>query len=469
MAERGEGGKLTPLAVPAAAYDPYRLTVTYQAGRSAGVERGDGADWFGPLDPQAPSAPDAVQGRRFDFPSGYNLNIEPRAYEPIRFADLRALADSYDLLRIIIETRKDQMAQMSWNIKLRDGYQGAPGFDNTALAPQLLALESFFRRPDRVKTWDTWLRELLEDLFVLDAAALYRRRTRTGAFHALEVIDGATIKRVIDDWGRTPAPPVPAYQQVLHGLPAVNYTTDDLIYAPRNVRAHKVYGYSPVEQIIMTVNIALRRQIYHLQYFTEGNVPEALIGVPESWTPTQIREFQVWWDDILEGDTAARRHAKFVPGGVGKTFIATREAELTNQFDEWLARICCFCFSVSPQPFVAAMNRATAETAQESALQEGLVPIQSWVKQLVDGVIADDFACPHLEFRWQDDREVDGTAQAGILQGYVRSGILSVNEARDRLGLDPTAGGERPMFATATGFVPLGAAAPDTTDTITRE
>ena len=458
MAERGDGGKVTSLAVPALPYDPYRLTVNYPAGASGGIVRGDGADWFGPLNPQAPSAPDDVQGRGFDFPSGYNLNIEPRAYEPIKFADLRALADSYDLLRIIVETRKDQMAQMSWNIKLRDSYQDEPQFAGAEFSAELKAIEAFFRKPDQVHYWDTWLRELLEEMFVLDAPALYRRRTKAGKLYALEVIDGATIKRVIDDWGRTPAAPVPAYQQVLHGLPAVNYTTDDLIYAPRNVRAHKVYGYSPVEQIIMTVNIALRRQIYHLQYFTEGNVPEALIGVPETWTPTQIREFQVWWDNILEGNTAARRHAKFVPGGVGKTFIATREAELTNQFDEWLARICCFCFSVSPQPFVAMMNRATAETAQQSALQEGLVPIQSWVKQLIDGVIQDDFGCPHLEFRWKDDREVDSTAQASILQGYVKAGILSVNEARDQLGLDPTAGGDKPMFATGTGFVPLVAA-----------
>jgi len=29
---------------------------------------------------------------------------------------------------------------------------------------------------------------------------------------------------------------------------------------PRNPRPHKAYGFSPVEQIVMTVNIALRRQ-----------------------------------------------------------------------------------------------------------------------------------------------------------------------------------------------------------------
>ncbi len=79
---------------------------------------------------------------------------------------------------------------------------------------------------------------------------------------------------------------------MLKGLPAVNYSARDIIYRPRNVRAHKVYGYSPVQQVLMTVNIALRRQLWQLDYFTEGSIPDALIGVPQGWTPEQIKQFQ---------------------------------------------------------------------------------------------------------------------------------------------------------------------------------
>jgi phage portal protein BeeE len=110
-----------------------------------------------------------------------------------------------------------------------------------------------------------------------------------------------TIKRVIDDWGRTPRPFVDAsgaliysvaYSQVLKGYPAVDCAARDIIYAPRNLRTGRVYGYSPVEQIVMTANIALKRQIFTLSHFTEGNIPESLIGVPENWTPDQIKNFQ---------------------------------------------------------------------------------------------------------------------------------------------------------------------------------
>ena len=401
--------------------------------------------WFGPFQPLQPQAPPEVAGRQFDYPVGYNLETRPRADEPISFAQLRALADALDLLRTVIETRKDQVERLDWTIRRRNLPDGEPAARRRD--PRVAAIEDFFRMPDRAHSWSGWLRQLLEDLFVIDAPALYLRRSRAGRLYALEPIDGATVKRLLNADGRTPAPPDPAYQQILHGLPAADLTTRDLIYRPRNLRVHRIYGYSPVEQIVMTVNIAIRRQLFQLSYYTEGNVPEALIGTPESWGPNQIKEFQQYWDALLEGNLAQRRHAKFVPGGVAKTFIPTKEVELKNGYDEWLARVICFAFSISPQPFVPAMNRATAETAQEMALSEGLAPIQNWVKQLVDSILAAEFDAGDLEFRWLDDDAADPETAARIAQTYIAAGIKSVNEVRAEIGLEPVTGGEAPKPA----------------------
>lgn len=58
-------------------------------------------DWFGPMQPLPPAAPPSIAGRSFDFPVGANLRIQPRPDEAISFADLRGLADGYDLLRLV--------------------------------------------------------------------------------------------------------------------------------------------------------------------------------------------------------------------------------------------------------------------------------------------------------------------------------------------------------------------------------
>lgn len=218
----------------------------------------DAGSWFGPQKPLDPVAPADVAGRQFDYPFGFNQAISPRNREPTGFNELRGLAESYDLLRCVIETRKDQMERLAWRIRRRDGHASG----GVVRDPRVAAISAFFARPDRVHSWNSWLRMLLEDLLVIDAPTLYLRRTRGGTLWALEPLDGGTIKRLIDDWGRTPAPPAPAYQQILKGVPAVDYTADELLYAPRNVRAHKAYGYSPVEQVQMSVNIALRRDAH---------------------------------------------------------------------------------------------------------------------------------------------------------------------------------------------------------------
>ncbi|NTU52257.1 MAG: AAA family ATPase [Chlorobiaceae bacterium] len=111
-------------------------------------------------------------------------------------------------------------------------------------------IEAFLAMPDGELSWQEWLRVLLEDLFVIDAPCIYPRKTKGGKLYALELIDGATVVRKIDQGGRTPMPPDIAYQQVLKGVPGPTYTREELMYRPRNRRSHRVYGFSPVEQIL---------------------------------------------------------------------------------------------------------------------------------------------------------------------------------------------------------------------------
>jgi hypothetical protein len=199
---------------------------------------------------------------------------------------------------------------------------------------------------------------------------------RGGGIYSLDIVDGATIKRVIDERGRTPEPPYVAYQQIIKGIPATDYSRDQLIYRPRNIRSWKLYGYSPVEQVIMTVNIAIRRQLHQLQYYTEGTMPDTLIGVPLEWSAAQIKDFQGYFDALLSGDTGMRRKAKFVPGGMEP--YATRESPLKDEYDDWIARVICYAFSISHDAFVKMMNRATAEVSKDSSLEQGLAVLKQW-------------------------------------------------------------------------------------------
>jgi hypothetical protein len=384
-------------------------------------------NWMSPGQPVAPQAQEEAKGRQFDFPVGVNTRYRPRDQEAVSFEHMRALADGYDLLRLVIETRKDQLAKLKWTIGPRDEKKQADKRCQDVI--------DFLQFPDGELDWDTWLRALLEDLLVCDAATVYPRPTLDGSLYSVELVDGGTIKRVLDITGRTPVAPDPAYQQIIKGVPAVNYTRDELIYKPRNVRTNRVYGYSPVEQVIMTVNIAMRRQLHQLQYYTEGNVPEMIYGVPPEWSTDQIKKFQDYWDAMLQGNTAERRHAKFVPGGLKP--LMTKEAALKDDYDEWLARIVCFAFSIDPNALVKQVNRATAESVRGAALSEGLLPLMKWVENLLNLIVWKYFGYQDLCFKWVEEDETSPLVQMQTLTGYVKEKVITKDEAREAIGKEP--------------------------------
>lgn len=395
------------------------------AGVRSGLAGLDGNTWFGPNQPHAPLAQEQAVGRLRDYATGYNLRQTPRAEEQVSFGELRALSENCDILRIVLETRKDQVESIDWDIVACKGKTVAEG--------DLAAVKAFFLQPSTELDWSGWIRAMLEDVLVLDACAIYPRHTRGGDLYSIDLLDAATIRRVIDDTGRTPIPPDPAYQQQLHGVPAVNYSADELMYFMRNPRTHKFYGYSPVEQIVTMINIAIRKALHQLQYYTEGNIPESIAGVPDSWSTEQIKEFQMYWDTLIEGNTAMRRKMRFVPLDPTK-IMETRQLDLKDQFDEWIARVVCYAFSISPSAFVKDTNRATAETVQEQARNEGLVPFLRFLKRRMDLIIAKYMGRSDIEFHWNLDEDIDALTQAQVNQIYLKEKVITPDEVRADLG-----------------------------------
>ena len=104
-----------------------------------------------------------------------------------------------------------------------------------------------------------------------------------------------------------------AYQQVLYGSVAYEFTTDDMLYSMANERTWKQYGFSPVEQALLTISLGLRRLDSQIQWYTSGNTPEAMIFLPPSMDIDQVKEIQDWFDTVNAGDMAQRRRIRFMP------------------------------------------------------------------------------------------------------------------------------------------------------------
>lgn len=389
--------------------------------------------WFGPSEPIAPQAPETVRGRAFDFPFAANTVWRPRGESGetgITFQALRRAADpgqgGLDLLRLAIETRKDQLAAQKWTIKGKDGKDGGDPAKEIAMR---------LKRPDGVTRFPVWARQVLEDHLVCDNVTIYPRPTASG-LPVFEIMDGDTIKLLLDETGRRPLPPSPAFQQILKGMVANDYTQDELVYAPFNLRSNRIYGMSRAEQVVGIVNLALKRHLHMVDFYTAGNIPEIIIATPTEWSSAMVRDIQEWWDGFMEGNQAQKRKAKFIPGGM--TPYPLKDPKLTDPLDEWLARVICWAFSLPPSALVKEVNRATAETAKETGLQEGLEPLKGWFKDLIDDLLERYWGVTDLEFAWVDEEITDPKVKADVAKTLTGKPIMTVNEARERFyNLDP--------------------------------
>jgi hypothetical protein len=393
--------------------------------------------FFGPSLPIPPTLPPAIaeesgaRGRQYDYPTGVNLRYVPKSEEPtrIQFSALRGLADNYDVLRGVLETSKDEVKSLEWVIRPKD-QKKKPSDD-----ARCQTITDFLLFPDKMHSWSQWSGALLEDLFVVGTPIIYPRSDKGGKLYSLETIAPETIKIVIDQSGRRPIPPYPAFQQIIKGVPVAEFTSVELIHHPRDFRSNHIYPFSVIEWVIMTVNIAIRRQLHQLEFYTAGTVPDAIIGCPKEWNPDQIRMFQDYWDSLLEGNTEQRRHARFVPDGV--TYHETKSGILKDEYDEWLARIICFFFNQPPTPFVKQMNRATAGSSAEQAKEQGSKVIGRWLADLMTNrILRMFFNAPDLEFAYKIEDDIDALNQAKIDQIYLQEYVISPNEVRERKGLE---------------------------------
>ena len=384
---------------------------------------------FTPGTPLETIAPEGTPPRLFDYSTTFNIDIAPRSNQAVSFQALREIAQSWNVLRIIIERRKDRLAKMPWKI------QYAEEGDKKKLTDADKAIEQFFRKPDGEHDFETMLRAMEEQVTVYDALSLEPVYNPDGSMFALYGVNGATIQLKINELGRTPSPPNTAYQQVIKGMPWANFTADQLIYRPMNVRFDSPWGYSKVEQILQIAYIALQRTNQQMYSFSESTIPEAIMQAPENWTSQQIFDLNDYFDSRYSGNLKRRSKMTVVPHG--STLQPYRADPLKNEFDEWMARVACYCLGESPQGFVKEVNRSTSETAQQTAMKEGLEPSLAFFAGLFNEVLAKCFKRPDLRFMWTLESQIDPLVEQQTRIAYIEHGVLGIDEVRQDMGLDP--------------------------------
>jgi hypothetical protein len=304
---------------------------------------------------------------------------------------------------------------------------------------------------------------LADDTLVIDAASILLRKNKAGEVVQMRAIDGALITKYIDENGWTPQNGDPAYAQLWYNIPMVDLSTDDLVYRPWNPRTNKLYGYSKVEQAIQHITLGQRRLEWQLANYDSSNIPEGIMIVPPTATPEQIERQQNWLNSTLAGNIGRRTQLRLVQGfniddKPEQILFPKLDKLIMDETDDMLARVLCFCFSVSPHALQKMMNRATAQTSQESSEEEGLDPILNYLADTMNYIIQIKMGFVDYEFAWMEPRETDIAKQALADEIYVKNGIKTINQVLIAMGEDPSDNPDcdKNLIITGQGTVEVG-------------
>lgn len=469
--------------------------------------------WFPAGQPIRPVAPPGTPPRRMAYQPLTNINFSGRD-GGVNFGALRQFS-RYSIVRAIIESVLDRLCSEDWDFRIiaQDDETKKDYKKRNATDPRIKALKKFFRKPDGWQNFRTWSRGLYDDMLVLDAASIWLQREgdplRTGGelgpIASLVQIDGATVFPLVDETGQQPDPTgsrylaatsnkkadrgylnkvkgargkitgnasngtqsvqggSPAFQLTPYGFPAQEMTADELVYAVRNRKTFAKFGFSIVEQALAIIALGLARQDFQAAYYTSGNVPEFIAFLPPDCPVSKAEELNGYLDSILTGQLGNRRKGFFLPSyGSEKSpnivFPKANDEVLKDVFDEWLARVLCFFFGMSPTAFIKQVNRATADNMSQESEEQGLQPYLDWMKDTLDGIVQDQLGFEDIEAVTGTRKEQDEEKQANIEKVYVSVGIKTLNDLREENGDDPYAipEADMPMIITATGAQPIG-------------
>lgn len=360
-------------------------------------------------------------------------------------ANLRRFAET-PVARRAINVIKDQIVGMRWRIQPRRGRVLAEMPDG---AERIAALTHNFEAPNPDDSFRSLAEQVLEDVIVGGFGAIEldltdgwtlggegaRALSTQAAPLTMWPVDGATI-RIMTDWDGSPDSP--RYAQVT-GLNGANgqivLNDNELSYIRLNPRTHTPFGLGRVEVAFETINAFLGAHRYAGRLASNSVVQYALWV--QGLTPAHHDRLIRWWQDEIEGTGRVPiMSAESKPEVL--RFAAGTDADLRLSWQEFLMRIIADAFDI-PAQFLGLeqdVNRSTAAEMSEMAFRSAVVPTARLLAEyLTRDAIAKRLGWTDLEFVFIDVDAEDEMEQAQIDEILLRSGVITVNEARAARGL----------------------------------
>ena len=396
-----------------------------------------------------------TEPRTFQYNPNVNATISPRlAYGLMPFSTLRSYAETVPEVSQSINIITEELKAFTPSLVDED--------DNVLDFPDLAWMTE---RPDGYYPWPVWMSRFMYNVLAYDAGCAYLVHDGSRIV-AARVIDGSTVFPLVDERGEQPAPPAPAFTQVLYGTPYQFYNTRQLYYRPRHLRVDSPYGRTPIEDALAAVMLLQNLWDYEAKKYTEGNIPEALFRAPAGWSVDQVLEAERAWNSRMVGSNTERVRGRFIPNGF--EFVLAKDLTFNVDSHSVAANAVRLAFGI-PQSEVGEApggglgGSGYAEAMQSAFYRMALAPNIVYIESLFDYILREN-GYPEIHFKMQFPSESINPQQEEDKQvARFVGGIATRDETRQALQMQPIGGEDGaylidPKPAAAPGDSSFGAA-----------
>lgn len=398
-----------------------------------------------------------------DVFSNYQGRGQPRqGFLPLEV--MRAVYLRSEVVRACVDTIIEIVCTQRWAVRFVDEEkskwlrQRRPE-EFKAAQKRIQWAEQFFRRPNESESLRQFLRRLLRDLLIYDAAAFEIIRFRHGDAELpleLGVMAGDTVEIECDDSG-TPI----AYWQSYNVRGYEEFKPHEIGYLQLHPNSWSPYGISPIETAYINITADLEANGYNAAYFAKNGIPPALLAVlgvsnneflAIKSQLQQAAQDNPWNVHIFRAHRNPDGNAQEVFQLQPLTAISNRDMQFVELLNHVIRRVC-MAYRVSPstigftEDMHGGLGSGLAETQLNISENKGIGPILHALEEVfTEKVLRGVCGWTDLEFAFQQTTTPQEQMEYQRSLEELNLGARTINEHRSQFGgRDPVEWGDLPL------------------------
>ncbi|EOV0050794.1 phage portal protein [Vibrio parahaemolyticus] len=234
-------------------------------------------------------------------------------------------------------------------------------------------------------------------------------------------------------------------------LPKSTFSANEILHI-KGSSIDGLRGITPIQNAAKTVGLSLAAEKHGEEFFNNSATPNGYLTTDGKLSAEAIERLRENWAQNFQGLRNSSKTAVFEEGMEYKPIaISHRDSQFLETREFQKKEICSIFRVPTSMAGVGEQKYSNYEQAVLSFHRDTLMPLITRIVSRLNAMLPDD-----LEVQLDDTQILrgDSKTQADVIDKHFKNGLLSINEAREQLGLDAIAGGD--VRAIVTNNITLG-------------